>query len=155
MEHACAATVVEAHSAEPNSQTTLLESTSRRKRILQIIAEIDTESQMARLRQLAIQGRWLEWTDAMLSGLSTCSEVDPTCPLWGRPTTLRHILNSSSACRVYRLIKGAWQHDSVYQVLQRHLASFWKHVKRDLLQDQAPFIWQVKEGSSTPSLSTA
>ena len=91
------------------------------------IAEIDTESKLARLRQLAIQGRWLEWTDAMHSDLSWRrlihglddgelrfnlraisntlptpdnlrrwgqNEVDPACPLCGRPATLRHILNS-------------------------------------------------------------
>ena len=66
-EHACAATVVEANSSELTTQTTSLEPVSRRKRILNIIAEINTESQLARLRQLAIQGRWLEWTDAMHS----------------------------------------------------------------------------------------
>ena len=92
----------------------------RRKRILNIIAEIDTESQLARLRQLAVQGRWLEWTDAMHSDLSWRrlihglddgelqfnlraisntlptpdnlrrwgqNEVDPACPLCGRPAT--------------------------------------------------------------------
>ena len=70
VEHACAATVVEANSPELTTQTTSLEPVSRRKRILKIIAEIDTESQLPRLRQLAIQGRWLEWTDAMHSDLS-------------------------------------------------------------------------------------
>ena len=33
------------------------------------------------------------------------------------------------------------------EVLQRHLTSFWKHVKSEPLQDQAPFIRLVKEGA--------
>ena len=72
MEHACAATVVEVNSSDLTAQTTSFEPVSRRKRILNIIAEIGTESQLARLRQLqlAVQGRWLEWTDAMHSDLS-------------------------------------------------------------------------------------
>ena len=178
VEHACAATVVEANSSELTTQKTCLEPVSRRKRILNIIAEIDTESQLARLRQLAIQGRWLEWTDAMHSDLSWRrlihglddgelqfnlrvisntlptpdnlrrwgqNEVDPACPLCGRPATLRHILNSCSVA----LHQGryTWRHDSVLEVLQRHLTSFWKHVKSEPLQDQAPFIRLVKEGA--------
>ena len=178
VEHAGAATVVEANSSELTTQTTSLEPVSRRKRILNIIAEIETESQLARLRQLAIQGRWLEWTDAMHSDLSWRrlihglddgelrfnlraisntlptpdnlrrwgqNEVDPACPLCGRPATLRHILNSCSVA----LHQGryTWRHDSVLEVLQRHLTSFWKHVKSEPLQDQAPFIRLVKEGA--------
>ena len=178
VEHACAATVVEANSSELTTQTTSLEPASRRKRILNIIAEIDTESQLSRLRQLAVQGRWLEWTDAMHSDLSWRrlihglddgelrfnlraisntlptpdnlrrwgqNEVDPACPLCGRPATLRHILNSCSVA----LHQGryTWRHDSVLEVLQRHLTSFWKHVKSEPLQDQAPFIRLVKEGA--------
>ena len=54
VEHACAATVVEANSSDLTAQTTSFEPVSRRKRILNIIAEIDTESQLARLRQLAV-----------------------------------------------------------------------------------------------------
>ena len=113
----------------PHRQTTSFEPVSRQKRILNIIAEIDTESQLARLRQLTVQGRWLEWTNAMHSDLSWRrlihglddgelqfnlraisntlptldnlrrwgqKEVDPACPLCGRPATLRHILNSCS-----------------------------------------------------------
>ena len=179
VEHACATTVVEANPPEPATQSTSFESTSgRRKRILNIIAEIDTESQLAALRQLAVQGRWLEWTDAMHSDLSWRrlihglddgelrfnlraltntfstpdnlrrwgqSEVDPACPLWGRPATLRHILNSCSVA----LHQGryTWRHDSVLQVLQRHLTSFWKHVEREPSQVNAPFIRLVKEGA--------
>ena len=178
VEHACAATVVEANSSDLTAQTTSFEPVSRRKRILNIIAEIDTESQLARLRQLAVQGRWLEWTDAMHSDLSWRrlihglddgelqfnlraisntlptpdnlrrwgqNEVDPACPLCGRPATLRHILNSCSVA----LHQGryTWRHDSVLEVLQRHLTSFWKHVKSEPLQDQAPFIRLVKEGA--------
>ena len=56
VEHACAATVVEANSSDLTTQTTSFEPVSRRKRILNIIAEIDTESQLATLRQLAVQG---------------------------------------------------------------------------------------------------
>ena len=75
VEHACAATVVEANPPEPATQSTSIESTSgRRKRIVNLIVEIDTESQLtftlATLRQLAVQCRWLEWTDAMHSDLS-------------------------------------------------------------------------------------
>ena len=52
VEHACAATVVEANLPGATTQLTSIDSTSgRRKRILNIIAEIDTESQLATLRQ--------------------------------------------------------------------------------------------------------
>ena len=73
------------------------------------------------------------------------NEVDPACPLCGRPATLRHILNSCSVA----LHQGryTWRHDSVLEVLQRHLTSFWKHVKSEPLQDQAPLIRLVKEGA--------
>ena len=73
------------------------------------------------------------------------NEVDPACPLCGRPATLRHILNSCSVA----LHQGryTWRHDSVLEVLQRHLTSFWKHVKSEPLQDQAPFSRLVKEGA--------
>ena len=40
-----------------------------------------------------------------------------------------------------------WRHDSVLQVLQRHLTSFWKHVERESSQVNAPFIRIVKEGA--------
>ena len=42
----------------------------RRKRILNIIASVDAEEQLAKLQQLSVQGRWLEWTDVMNSDLS-------------------------------------------------------------------------------------
>ena len=73
------------------------------------------------------------------------SEVDPACPLCGRPATLRHIVNSCSVA----LHQGryTWPHDSVLQVLQRHLTSFWKHVEREPSQVNAPFIRLVKEGA--------
>ena len=71
VEHACASTVVEANAPELVGQPTSAKSQpDRRKRILNIISEIDTESQLAKLKQLAVQGRWLEWTDAMHSDLS-------------------------------------------------------------------------------------
>ena len=76
------------------------------------------------------------------------NEVDPACPLCGRPATLRHILNSCSVA----LHQGryTWRHDSVLEVLQRHLTSFWKHVKSEPLQDQASFIRMVKEPPPPP-----
>ena len=42
----------------------------RRKRILNIIASVDAEEQLAKLQQLSVQGRWLEWTDVINSDLS-------------------------------------------------------------------------------------
>ena len=42
---------------------------------------------------------------------------------------------------------NTWRHDSVLQVLQRHLTSFWKHVEREPSQVNAPFIRLVKEGA--------
>ena len=139
-----------------------------------LMAEISRHA----LTDLSVQGRWLEWTDAMHSDLSWRrlihglddgelqfnlraisntlptpdnlrrwgqNEVDPACPLCGRPASLRHILNSCSVA----LHQGryTWRHDSVLEVLQRHLTSFWKHVKSEPLQDQAPFIRLVKEGA--------
>ena len=186
VEHACAATVVEANSSDLTAQTTSFEPVSRRKRILNIIAEIDTESHLARLRQLAIQGRWLEWTDAMHSDLSWRrlihglddgelqfnlraisntlptpdnlrrwgqNEVDPACPLCGRPATLRHILNSCSVA----LHQGryTWRHDSVLEVLRRHLTSFWKHVEKRTAPRPSPFHPAGQRGGPPPALPTA
>ena len=45
-------------------------SSSNLKRILNIIASVDAEEQLAKLQQLCVQGRWLEWTDVMNSDLS-------------------------------------------------------------------------------------
>ena len=41
-----------------------------RKHILNIIASVDAEEHLAKLQQLSVQGRWLEWTDVMNSDLS-------------------------------------------------------------------------------------
>ena len=68
VEHACALTVVNANpSITDNSHVNQL---PRRKRILNIIASVDAEEQLAKLQQLSVQGRWLEWTDVMSSDLS-------------------------------------------------------------------------------------
>ena len=68
VEHACALTVVNANpSITDNSHVNQL---PRRKRILNIIASVDAEEQLAKLQQLSVQGRWLEWTDVMNSDLS-------------------------------------------------------------------------------------
>ena len=79
VEHACATTVVEANPTPASPQNLLTsESESRslqrhpsdRKRLLNWVSDIDTEQQLAKLRTLEIQGRWLEWTDVMHSDLS-------------------------------------------------------------------------------------
>ena len=79
VEHACATTVVEANPTPTSPQNLLTsESESRslqthpsdRKRLLTWVSDIDTEQQLAKLRTLEIQGRWLEWTDVMHSDLS-------------------------------------------------------------------------------------
>ena len=68
VEHACALTVVNANPSIPdNSHVNRL---TRRKRILNIIASVDAEEQLAKLQQLSVQGRWLEWTDVMSSDVS-------------------------------------------------------------------------------------
>ena len=68
VEHACAPTVVNANPSIPdNSHVNHL---PRRKRILNIIASIDAEVQLAKLQQLSVQGRWLKWTGVMNSDLS-------------------------------------------------------------------------------------
>lgn len=71
VEHACATTVVEANPPTSTSrQKPTARACSQRERILNIIADIDTQAQLTKLRQLSIQGRWLEWTDTMNSDLS-------------------------------------------------------------------------------------
>ena len=79
VEHACATTVVEANPTPASPQNLLTsESESRsmqrhqsdRKRLLTWVSDVDTEQQLAKLRTLEIQGRWLEWTDVMHSDLS-------------------------------------------------------------------------------------
>ena len=68
VEHACALTVVNANS--PPADNSRVSQLPRRKRILNLIASIDTEEQLSKLQQLSVQGRWLEWTDVMNSDLS-------------------------------------------------------------------------------------
>ena len=43
---------------------------SFRKRILNLVSEVDTEEQLSKLRKLEIQGKFLEWTDVMHSDLT-------------------------------------------------------------------------------------
>ena len=68
VEHACALTVVNANPSIPDKSH--VNQLPRRKRILNIIASVDAEEQLAKLQQLSVQGRWLEWTDVMNSDLS-------------------------------------------------------------------------------------
>ena len=69
VEHACAATVVESN-PEVTSGSRSNNPLPRRKRILTLLADVDTEEQLSKLRLLTVQGRWLEWTDVMNSDLS-------------------------------------------------------------------------------------
>ena len=55
------------------------------------------------------------------------NEVDPACPLCGRPATLRHILNSCSVALQSRPFGDMTL--SVLEVLQRHLTSFWTETR--------------------------
>ena len=177
VEHACASSVAEANS-EPTDHTEKSSASSHRKQMLTIIAEIDTQAQLTKLKKLAVQGRWLEWTDAMHSDLSWRrlihglddgelrfnlrvitntlptpdnlrrwgqQTVDPTCPLCGCSSTLRHILNG---CKV-ALHQGrfTWRHDSCLQVLKKHLLAFMKQIEREPLTTTAPFIPFVREGA--------
>ena len=68
VEHACALTVVNVNPSISNNSH--VNQHPRRKRILNIIASIDAEEQLAKLQQLSIQGRRLEWRDVMNSDLS-------------------------------------------------------------------------------------
>ena len=43
---------------------------SSRKRMLNLVSEVDTEEQLSKLRKLEIQGKFLEWTDVMHSDLT-------------------------------------------------------------------------------------
>ncbi len=75
VEHACASTVVEANplntDSDPLGRRPCTKSPpTRRKRLLNIIADIDNEAQLTKLRQLSIQSRWLEWTDVMCCDLT-------------------------------------------------------------------------------------
>ena len=77
-EHACAATVVEANPPASNqlqsrSVCNKSQATSR-KRMLNLVSEVDTEEQLSKLRKLEIQGKFLEWTDVMHSDL-TCRRL--------------------------------------------------------------------------------
>ena len=74
VEHACAATVVEANPPASNqlqSRSVCNKSqASSRKRMLNLVSEVDTEEQLSKLRKLEIQGKFLEWTDVMHSDLT-------------------------------------------------------------------------------------
>ena len=70
VEHSCASTVVDANPPDMNSDPLNQRRSSktqlnRRKRILNILADIDSEAQLSELSQLSVQSRWLEWTDVM------------------------------------------------------------------------------------------
>ena len=70
----CAATVVEANPPASNqlqSRSVCNKSqASSRKRMLNLVSEVDTEEQLSKLRKLEIQGKFLEWTDVMHSDLT-------------------------------------------------------------------------------------
>ena len=85
--------------------------------------------------------------------------VDPSCPLCGRPASLRHILNACpSALHQDRF---TWRHDSVLRILQRHLLAFWQSpLAQKAVQDRAkstsqPFIHFVSAGSAPTRSSSA
>ena len=71
VEHACASTVVDSRQPALDVQPALHECSSisrsppRRKQVTNIIQQIDTEATLEQLRQLSIQGRWLQWTEFM------------------------------------------------------------------------------------------
>ena len=68
VEHACALTVVNANPSMPNNSH--VNQLPRQTRNLKLIASIAAEQQLAKLRQLSVQGRQLEWTDVMNSDRS-------------------------------------------------------------------------------------
>ena len=75
VEHACASTVVDANPLDMNSDPLNQRRSSktqpnRRKRILNILADIDSEAQVSKLSQLSVQSSWLEWTDVMCCDLT-------------------------------------------------------------------------------------
>ena len=45
-------------------------SAAPRKALLKVYNDIHVEAQMKKLKELQMQGRWLEWTDAMFQDLS-------------------------------------------------------------------------------------
>ena len=69
LEHTCAAAVVESD-PEYTSGSRSNNPLPRRKRSLTLLADVDTEEQLSKLRLLTVQGRWLEWTDVMNLDLS-------------------------------------------------------------------------------------
>ena len=74
VEHACAATVVEgnppaSNQLQPRSVCNKGQASSR-KRMLNLVSEVDTEEQLSKLSKLEIQGKFLEWTDVMHSDLT-------------------------------------------------------------------------------------
>ena len=74
VEHACAATVVEAnlpasHQLQSRSVCNNCQASSG-KRMLNPVSEVDTEEQLSKLRKPEIQGKVLGWTDVMHSDLT-------------------------------------------------------------------------------------
>ena len=78
VEHACATTVVDSNLNRENldheplrtKSKTASKQPSNRKRVLKWAYDIDVEEQLAKLRWLEVQNRWLEWTDVMNADLS-------------------------------------------------------------------------------------
>ena len=78
VEHACATTVVDSnpdreslgHEPLRSKSKTVNKQPSNRKRVLKWAYDIDVEEQLAKLRRLEVQNRWLEWTDVMNADLT-------------------------------------------------------------------------------------
>ena len=78
VEHVCATTVVDSnpyreslhHEPLCSKSKTENKQPSNRKRVLKLAYDIDVEEQLAKLRRLEVQNRWLEWTDVMNADLT-------------------------------------------------------------------------------------
>ena len=78
VEHAYATTVVDSnpdreslgHEPLRSKSKTVNKQPSNRKRVLKWAYDIDVEEQLAKLRRLEVQNRWLEWTDVMNADLT-------------------------------------------------------------------------------------
>ena len=106
----------------------------RRKNILKIITENDTKSQLAKPRQLAVQGGWLEWADAMHSDLSWCRLIHG-----GRQKALIQLKGKTNTFLTQdNLVRWG-------QSLQRSRSCSLSTLSRSVL-DQQPFVtfWTLK-----------
>ena len=120
LEYACVSIVTGANLQDMNSDLLNRRRSSktqpnRRKRILNILADIDSEAQLSKLSQLSVQSKWLEWNDVMCCDLT-----------WRR---LLHGLDGSELCFTLQAITNnlrCWDNNTCYTSF-RQGSYTWRH----------------------------